>query len=141
MELYSLKAHELKELLKKGEVNSEEIVKSHLDRVDQVEDKVGAFLYVDREESIKSAKAFDEEGYNNYFTAMQRNIIRKAMLEFGNLVFEATKKECADKVRVFDYRKTDLDEGEVPDKEDIIWMGKVFAIDKESISNINKPNL
>lgn len=61
MELYGLKAHELKELLKKGEVKSEEIVKSHLDRIDQVEDKVGAFLYVDREESLKSARAFDEK--------------------------------------------------------------------------------
>ena len=31
----------------------------------------------------ENKKAFDTEGYSNYFTAMQRRIIRKAMLSFG----------------------------------------------------------
>lgn len=60
MELYRLKSHELKGLMDKGEVKSEEIVKSLLERIDAVEPKVQAFLQVEREESIKAARAVDE---------------------------------------------------------------------------------
>lgn len=61
MELYKLKSHELKSLLEKGEVKSEEVVTSFLDRIEDVDPKVSAFLYVDKEESLKSAKVADEK--------------------------------------------------------------------------------
>jgi hypothetical protein len=52
------------------------------------------------------------------------------ILEFGNLVFEATKKECADKAA---YNI----------KEDAVMYVpyKSISINKESILNIQKPNL
>lgn len=59
MELYKLKAHELRTLLDQGEVKSEEIVESLLSRIDEVEPKVGAFLHVEREKSVEAAKAYD----------------------------------------------------------------------------------
>lgn len=65
MDLYKKKAHELKELLDKGEVKSVEIVESLLKRIDEVEEKVGAFLYVEREENLRVAKAIDESGHRN----------------------------------------------------------------------------
>lgn len=65
MDLYKKKAHELKELLDKGEVKSVEIVESLLKRIDEVDEKVGAFLYVEREENIRAAKAIDESGKRN----------------------------------------------------------------------------
>lgn len=48
--------------------------------------------------------------------------ITRAMLEFGNLVFESTKKECADKSEA---------------KFQFFTKKNV----KESVRNINKPNL
>ena len=33
-------------------------------------------------------KVFDEEGYPNFFTAMQINIVRKSMFEFGKQLLE-----------------------------------------------------
>lgn len=51
-----------------------------------------------------------------------------AMLEFGNLVFEATKKECADKAESKLVYHSNHDD---PHDE----------VNKESILNINKPNL
>lgn len=61
MDLFRMKSHELKELLAKGEVKSEEIVGSFLQRIEEVEPKVDAFLYVDKEESLKMAREIDEK--------------------------------------------------------------------------------
>ena len=61
MDLFRMKSHELKELLAKGEVKSEEIVGSFLQRIEEVEPKVDAFLYVNQEESLKRAREIDEK--------------------------------------------------------------------------------
>lgn len=55
-----------------------------------------------------------------YYINMDREEVIDAMLEAMNLVFEATKKECADRA-----------EADSP----------YHGVDKESILNINKPNL
>jgi aspartyl-tRNA(Asn)/glutamyl-tRNA(Gln) amidotransferase subunit A len=59
VKIFEYKAHEIKDLLKKGEVKSEEVVESFLDRVDSVDGRVGAFLHVDREGALEQAKAYD----------------------------------------------------------------------------------
>lgn len=64
MDLYKLKSHELKSLLEKGELKSEEIVSSFLQRIEDVDPEVSAFLYVDKEESLKNAKKVDENREN-----------------------------------------------------------------------------
>lgn len=61
MDLFRMKSHELKDLLAKGEVKSEEIVHSFLQRIEEVEPKVDAFLYVAKEESLKRAREIDEK--------------------------------------------------------------------------------
>ncbi len=61
MELHELKAHELKNLLETGQVKNVEVVESALRRIDEVEPKVSAFLYVEREKSMEKAKEFDEK--------------------------------------------------------------------------------
>ena len=59
--------------------------------------------------------------------------ITRAMLEFGNLVFEATKKECADSAKIKWVKDTDDFYGGYDlDKTNI---------NKESILNIKKPKL
>ena len=59
--------------------------------------------------------------------SVNEDLFINALLEFGNLVFEATKKECADKARSSD---TITEDGDF-----------IYFVVKESILNINKPNL
>ena len=61
MEFSNYKAHELKELIAKKEASVEEVTKAHLDKVESVDSKVDAFLYVAKEEALNDAKALDEK--------------------------------------------------------------------------------
>ncbi|OOM11391.1 Asp-tRNA(Asn)/Glu-tRNA(Gln) amidotransferase subunit GatA [Clostridium saccharobutylicum] len=61
MEFSNYKAHELKEIIAKKEASVEEVTKAHLDKVENVDSKVDAFLYVAKEEALKDAKALDEK--------------------------------------------------------------------------------
>ena len=48
MELTRLSAWEMKELLKKGEVSSEELVKAHLEKTEVLEKDLNAFITLER---------------------------------------------------------------------------------------------
>lgn len=61
MALFEKTAHELKVLLDKKEVSSVEITNSFLSRIDEVDDKVEAFLTVCKDEAIKKAEAIDKK--------------------------------------------------------------------------------
>lgn len=61
MDFSNYKAHELKEIIAKKEASVEEVTKAHLDKIENVDSKVDAFLYVAKEESLESAKALDEK--------------------------------------------------------------------------------
>lgn len=61
MELNKLKAHELKDLIKNKEVKVEEVTKSFLNRIDEVDDKLGAFLYVAKDEALEKSKELDNK--------------------------------------------------------------------------------
>lgn len=61
MELHKLKAHEIKELINNKEVKVEEVTKDFLNRVENTDEKLGAFLYVAKEEAISKAKELDEK--------------------------------------------------------------------------------
>mgnify|MGYP001274341951 CR=1 FL=1 len=61
MEFSNYKAHELKEIIAKKDASIEEITKSHLDKIEKVDSKVDAFLYVAKEEALRDAKALDEK--------------------------------------------------------------------------------
>jgi len=60
MEFSNYKAHELKELIAKKDASVEEITKAHLDKIENIDSKVDAFLYVAKEEALSDAKALDE---------------------------------------------------------------------------------
>lgn len=65
MDITELTVHELIEKLDKKEITSEEIVKSYLDRIDEKEKDVQAFVTVeDRETVLKKAKEADEKMKN-----------------------------------------------------------------------------
>ena len=62
MDITELTVHELIEKLDKKEITSEEIVKSYLDRIDEKEKDVQAFVTVeDKEKVIDEAKKADEK--------------------------------------------------------------------------------
>lgn len=57
--MYKLTAHEIKALIDQKEITSEEITRAYLDRIDAVEDKVGAYITISAEQAIDQAKAVD----------------------------------------------------------------------------------
>ncbi len=61
MALYALTLHELKNALRQKQVSSEEITRSVLERVAQVEDKVQGYITLLEEEAIRQAKAVDNK--------------------------------------------------------------------------------
>lgn len=61
MEFSNYKAHELKEIIAKKEASVEEVTKAHLDKIESIDSKVDAFLYVAKEEALNDAKALDEK--------------------------------------------------------------------------------
>jgi len=61
MELYEFTLHELKDRLKKKETSSEEIVKSLFKRINDVEDKVKAYISLNQEMALEKACAYDQK--------------------------------------------------------------------------------
>ena len=61
MNLYRKTASEIAEMIKNKEVTSEEVTKEFLQRIESLEDKVGAFSSVLNEKSLESAKKYDDD--------------------------------------------------------------------------------
>jgi aspartyl-tRNA(Asn)/glutamyl-tRNA(Gln) amidotransferase subunit A len=61
MALHSLTIHQLQAKLAKGEVSAREITESVLARIDQVEDRVGAYITLDRDNALAQAAAADQQ--------------------------------------------------------------------------------
>lgn len=61
MEIHKLKAHEIKELIEKKELKATEVTEAFLSRIDDVDKELHAFLYVARDEAVKSAADVDEK--------------------------------------------------------------------------------
>ncbi|MFO7605536.1 MAG: Asp-tRNA(Asn)/Glu-tRNA(Gln) amidotransferase subunit GatA [Desulfurivibrionaceae bacterium] len=61
MELYSLTVHQLREMLSKGEVSAVEITESVLARIERVEDRIGAYITLDRDGALAQAAGADRE--------------------------------------------------------------------------------
>ena len=59
MELYSLSIHELKDILAGRKASAVEVTRSVLDRIDKVEDKINAFITVNRDNALKQAEEAD----------------------------------------------------------------------------------
>jgi aspartyl-tRNA(Asn)/glutamyl-tRNA(Gln) amidotransferase subunit A len=61
MELHSLTIHQLQAKLARGEVSALEITESVLARIDQVEDRIGAYITLDRDNALAQAAAADQQ--------------------------------------------------------------------------------
>ncbi len=87
MELHKLKAHELKELINNKQVKVEEVTNAFFNRIDNTDNKIGAYLYEAKEEAILNAKKLDAklegkeklEGLGGVPVAIKDNISVKGM--------------------------------------------------------------
>jgi len=61
VELYRLTAHQIHQLLTEKQVSSVEVTEAALNRIEQVEDRVQAFLTLTKEQALAQAKAVDEK--------------------------------------------------------------------------------
>ncbi|MBR1646285.1 MAG: Asp-tRNA(Asn)/Glu-tRNA(Gln) amidotransferase subunit GatA [Selenomonadaceae bacterium] len=61
MELYNKTAHELHELLQTKQISAAELTADIFSRVDELEDKIGAYLTITRDKAISDAKLVDEK--------------------------------------------------------------------------------
>ena len=74
MELRRLSAWEMKELLKKGEVSSEELVKAHLEKTEVLEKDLNAFITLDGENALETARKIDKKIKNGEETGLLAGI-------------------------------------------------------------------
>lgn len=65
MEIYKLNAIDILKKIKNKEITVEDTVISYLDRIASVDNKIGAFLNVYKDESIKRAKELDKKEINS----------------------------------------------------------------------------
>jgi len=95
MEISSLKAWEMIEKLLNKEISAEEILSSHLARIEKVEKDINAFITIDRENAIKAAKRVDEKIANG------ENVGILAGLPVGlkdNIMTKDLRTTCASKM-------------------------------------------
>ncbi|WP_073507886.1 Asp-tRNA(Asn)/Glu-tRNA(Gln) amidotransferase subunit GatA [Streptobacillus notomytis] len=88
--IYTLTASEIAGLIKEGKLTSREVTNSILNRIDEMEDKIGAFVSVNRENAINSAKKADETEISSSLhgvpIALKDNIV-----SFGELTTSVSK--------------------------------------------------
>lgn len=94
MELYKLTIHEAVEKLKNKEITSKQLTTSVLERIEIVEEKIDAYISIDKEGALKQAELADkaiEEGKTGPLTGIP--------LSIKDLICtEGTKTTCASKI-------------------------------------------
>lgn len=123
MELYELTVHELVDKLKNKEITIEEITKAYLDRRDEKEKDVQAFISLtDKEVAIQKAKKIEEEIKNNIITN------ELAGLPIGikdNICTRGVKTTCASKMLENFVAPYDATVMEKINAENLISLGKL----------------
>lgn len=95
VKLYEYKAWQLHEKLKNKEISALELVKEYLNRIDSLDDKIGAFLFVNREESIKRAEEVDEK----ISQGLDINILEGMPIGIkDNISVKGMQNSCASKI-------------------------------------------
>ena len=60
MKIYDLTAHEVRDKLRKREISSLDLTETSFKRIEEVENKIDAFITLTKKEALLQAKAFDE---------------------------------------------------------------------------------
>lgn len=95
VELFELTAHELKDLLNSKKASAVEITQSVLDRIQNVEEKVGSYITVCKDEALNRAKAVQEKIDKGESVSLLGGI---PMALKDNICTEGVKTTCASKM-------------------------------------------
>jgi aspartyl-tRNA(Asn)/glutamyl-tRNA(Gln) amidotransferase subunit A len=95
VELFELTAHELKDLLESKKASAIEITESVLGRIDSVEEKVGSFITVCKDEALKRAKEVQSRIDKGGSASLLGGI---PMALKDNMCTEGVKTTCASKM-------------------------------------------
>ena len=116
MELYELTVHELLDKLDKKEITVEDITKSYIDRINDKEKDVGAFISVLDKEALEKAKSITSR--DTKFAAIPIGIK-------DNINIKGTKTTCGSKMLenfISPYNATVIDK---MNDENMIFLGKM----------------
>ena len=122
MELYEYTVHELVEKLEKGEVTSEEITRSYLDRIKEIDPKVKAYVSTLEDEAMAKAKKVDED------RKAGKPVSKFAGIPIGikdNMCITGTKTTCSSKMLENFVAPYDATVIEKLNKEDLVYLGKL----------------
>lgn len=115
---------ELHTMLVNKEVTAEEIVTNLYDRIDEMDEQIGSFLYLNKEQAIAQAKKADEDGIDpenvlsglpiaikdNIVTRDQPTTAASYMLEDFRSVYDATVVQQLNDVGMISIGKLNMDE-------------------------------
>ncbi len=121
MDITELTVHELIEKLNNKELTSEQITKSYLDRIDEKEKDVQAFVSItDREEALKKAKSEDEKMKD------KRSLLQGIPIGIkDNMCTKGVKTTCASKMLEKFVSPYDATVVEKVNNEGMISLGKL----------------
>ena len=117
-EITSYTVHELKEKLDNKELTSEEITKAYINRINEKEKEVGAFVTLRTEEAEKEAKKIDIEGSTGTYAGIPIGIK-------DNLCTKGVKTTCSSKMLENFVSPYDATVVEKLNNEGIISLGKL----------------
>ena len=98
MNLYTKTASELAEMIRNGEVTSEEVTKEFLDRIERTEKKVGALSHIFKDKALEEAKKYDKEGTENRKDYTDRLLFGVPIILKDNIVSKGDLTTAASKI-------------------------------------------
>ncbi|WP_446899851.1 Asp-tRNA(Asn)/Glu-tRNA(Gln) amidotransferase subunit GatA [Clostridium sp. LBM24168] len=118
-------AIELKNLILNKKIKVEEVAKFYLDRIDKLDDKIGAYLYVAGDEAIKRAKELDAKLASNRDKERLGGLFGIPVAVKDNISVSRMQNTCASKMLEGYISPYDASVIERIKKEDGIILGKL----------------
>lgn len=122
MELYELTVHELTDKLEKGEITSEEVVRSYFDRIKEKDASIQAYVTTLEEQAIEKAKQVDAK------RKAGEKLGKFAGIPIGikdNMCITGTRTTCSSKMLENFVAPYDATVIEKLNSEDMIYLGKL----------------
>lgn len=93
MSLHKKSASEIAKMIKNNEINSEEVTKYFLERIEKTEDKIGAFVNIFSEKALEEAKKYDlaDESEKRSLLFGVPVALKDNIVSYGDLTTAASK--------------------------------------------------